>query len=112
MEAETIQQLQRLTWAMRKTQAELLREYVGLAYKNALVHAKYGPRLRMAEQDDAEAPARVATKKARGVTVRIRGEEAVQLRRKSLDRTGDPADAADLVMEAVREKILNDESAD
>lgn len=107
METETIQQLQRLTWATRRTQAELLRQYVGRAYAATLADPKYGPRLRMAEQDEAEGQAREPAKKARGAMVRLNEQEAKALRRRAYEQTGDPGQATQLARQAIREKLID-----
>jgi hypothetical protein len=56
MEIETIEQLQRLSRALGRPQAEVLRRAVTNAYQATLRHAKYGPILQLIEQanDDGD----------------------------------------------------------
>lgn len=109
METETIDQLHRLTRALGRTQAELLRIYVARAYRETLDHPKYGSMLRMVEQMEAEEARQPKPVKARGAVIRLDSQEAKALRQKAYEETGDPGNATHLAKEAIRERLLSGE---
>jgi hypothetical protein len=99
MEAETIEQLQRVQRGLGKHQAELLRQYINRGYQAALGHPKYGPLLTLVEEMAAEQAKEQKPRSSRGAVIRLNESEATELRRFAYEETGDPGQASTLARE-------------
>lgn len=119
-EAKTLERLKRIVRVTGKTQPYVLDQAVDLLYTwmrgerpdIARLEAwgrKYGDLLKAheaLEAQEAKLKDGEQERKPRGALIRLSPDDAVQLRRRAFEQTGDPGEAAHLAREAIREKIL------